>query len=67
MERRHLASEEMLRAVGMLQTGFSQRQVAVELETSQSVIGRLWSRYQETGIFNERHEGPRRKTTPAQD
>ena len=67
MERRHLATEEMLSAVGMLQAGFSQRQVAVELETSQSVIDRLWSRYQETGIVNERHEGPRRKTTPAQD
>lgn len=67
MERRHLTRDEMLRAVGMLEGGCAQTQVATAFATSKSVICRLWRRYQETGDVAERHTGPRRVTTPAQD
>lgn len=67
MERRHLTREEMLRAVGMLQAGSSQREVSRILETSPSVINRLWSRFNETGGVEERHTGRYRITTAAQD
>lgn len=43
--RRHLSREEMLRAVGMIEAGSRQRTVALALNTSQSVISRLWPRY----------------------
>ena len=36
------------RAIGMLQTGSSQREVASTFTVSHSVISRLWNRYQQT-------------------
>ncbi|KAL3279025.1 hypothetical protein HHI36_016540 [Cryptolaemus montrouzieri] len=56
MERRHLTREEMLRAVGMLQAGSSQREVSRVLGSSPSVINSLWSRFNETGSVEERHQ-----------
>lgn len=67
MERRHLTTSEMLRAVGMIEGGQSQSHVARELNTSRSVINRLWLRYQVTGDVKERHQGRGRKTTARQD
>lgn len=67
MERRHLTREEMLRAVGMLEAGARQVDVAHHLQTTQSVISRLWRRYTDTGDVAERHLGPSRLTTPLQD
>lgn len=67
MPRRHLTREEMLRAVGMLEAGSIQSEVAEAMGTGQSVISRLWSRYRVTGEVVERHRGPSRITTRTQD
>ncbi|KAJ4444858.1 hypothetical protein ANN_06655 [Periplaneta americana] len=42
MERRHFKTSEMLRAVGMMKDGQSQARIARVLNTSRSVINRLW-------------------------
>lgn len=63
MQRRHLTREEMLRTVGMLQAGATQRSIAEEIGTRQNVISRLWSRYRATGEVAERHPGGKRITT----
>lgn len=65
--RRHLSREEMIRAVGMIEAGSRQRTVAVALNTTQSVISRLWTRYRSTGSVAERHGGRYRCTTRRQD
>lgn len=67
MSRRHLSQELMLRAVGMLEAGRSQREVAAAINSNQSVIRRLWQRYRLTGNTAERHSGRYRKTTQRQD
>lgn len=67
MQRRHLTREEMLRAVGMLEAGAVQRDVAEAIGTGQNVISRLWSRYHDTGDVAERHSGRNRITTQRQD
>lgn len=65
--RRHLHPDEMNRAVGMLEVGVRQVDVAERLGTTQSVISRLWRRYRDTGNPRERHLGRRRATTAIQD
>lgn len=65
--RRHLHPDEMNRAVGMLEVGVRQVDVAERLGTTQSVISRLWRRYRDTGNPRERHLGRRRVTTAIQD
>lgn len=67
MNRNHLTRDQMLRAVGMLENGARQNDVAEAFQTTQSVISRLWARYREHGDVSERHPGPSRITTPAQD
>lgn len=68
MPRRHLPKPEVDRAVGLLQAGCSQRRVATELGVSQSVVGRLWHRYLETGSSARRPQSGRpRATTERQD
>lgn len=67
MERRHLNRDEMLRAMGMLEAGMRQIDVARALNTTQSVISRLSARYRESGDVAERHTGRHRITTPQQD
>ena len=62
MQIRHLNQDEMLRAVGMLEAGTGQALVAEALHSSQSIISRLWARFQETGDVSERHAGPSRLT-----
>ena len=57
----------MLRAVGMIEAGSRQRTAALALNTSQSVISRLWTRYRSTGTVAERHGGRYRCTTRRQD
>lgn len=61
MARRHLNNDEKYRAIGMLQGGSSQRTVAAALGVSQSVISRLWARYNETNDVKERHRGAVKK------
>ena len=66
--RRCLTLEEMNRGVGMLEVGASQRHVARQLGVSQSVVARMWSRYQMHGDVIPRYRGGRqRATTQAQD
>lgn len=66
--RRHLNENERQRALGFLLAGRPQRYVAAQLNVRQSVIGRLWQLYQETGDVQRRPgQGRPRKTTAAQD
>ncbi len=66
--RRHLTGFEAAQAVGMLQSGHVQRTVAVHFNVSQSVISRLWNRFQQTGNVAERPRAGRpRSTTRRQD
>ena len=52
----------------MLEDGTSQRSVAERFRVSQSVILRLWTRFQETGRYTRRPEqGRQRMTTPQED
>ena len=55
--RRRLSDAEMNRGIGMLEAGSNQREVACILGVSQSVIGRLWQRYQTHGNVMHRHGG----------
>ena len=68
MMRHHLTGNEAAQAVGMLQAGQVQRAVAGHFNVSQSVISRLWNRFQHTGNVEERpRSGRPRKTTVRQD
>ena len=58
-----LTDAEMARGVGMLEAGLSQRQVAQALNVNQSVISRMWNRYQTTGNVSRRHSGGRTRIT----
>ena len=65
---RRLATEELSRAMGMLECVSSQRRVANIFGVSQSVISRAWNRFQTSGSATQRHDGGRqRATTPRQD
>ena len=52
--RRYLSAAEVARAIGLPQAGQTQRQVAGQLNISQSAISRLWNRFQQTGNVSER-------------
>ena len=55
-------------AIGRLQAGESQNEVARTLNVNQSTISRLWNRFQQTGSTNDRQKSGRpRITTPGQD
>ena len=47
--RRRFSEDEMSRGIGMLKAGRSQRHVAHVLRVSQSVVSRMWNRFQTTG------------------
>ena len=67
-QRRHLTQNERQRALGYLLAGQTQRQVATEFNVNQSVIGRLWHLYLDTGDVQRRpSQGRLRVTTDAQD
>ncbi|XP_062616288.1 uncharacterized protein LOC134278001 [Saccostrea cucullata] len=66
--RRHLTGFEAAQAVGMLQSGSTQRTVAAHYNVSQSVISRSWNRFQHTGTVAGRpRSGRPRSTTARQD
>jgi hypothetical protein len=46
--QRRVTVKESSRAIGHLQTGLLQSQVGLQCIVSHTVIGRLWSRYQQT-------------------
>ena len=49
--------------IGMLETGSSQWNMAEHLNVSQSVVSRMWNRYQTNGNAQHRHGGGRAKAT----
>jgi len=66
--RRNLNPTEVAMAVEMLLDGHSQREVARIVGVSQSVVARMWRRYQESGQFTRRPgQGRSRCTTDADD
>lgn len=56
--RRHLTVEEASRAIGLLQSGLSQRQVGERFNVSHSVISRLLARFQQTNSVKQRQKVP---------
>jgi transposase len=60
-----LTVEEASRAICFLQTGLSQRQVGAQFNFSHTVIGRLWTRYQQTNSVQRRPKSVRPKGTTA--
>ena len=67
-QRSRLTTEELARAMGMLECGSSQRRVANVFGVSQSVITRAWNCFQTYGSATQRHAGGRqRATTPRED
>ena len=66
--RVHLTPNTASRAVGLLQGGFTQRNVAQRFGVSQKAILNLARRFANTGFVTRKPgTGPKRKTTAAQD
>ena len=64
-QRSRLTTEELAKAMSMLECGSSQRGVANVFGVSQIVISRSWNRFQTYGSATQRHAGGRqRATTP---
>ena len=60
--------EQRERAIGMLTTGMSARDVARHFQCHESTISRLLNRFQQTGHVPDRSRSGRpRKTTPRED
>lgn len=65
---RRLPENQRWLAIGLLQEGSTQADVARQLNVSQSVISRLWNRHQQTGNVTDIHRvGCPRATTRQQD
>ena len=60
-------AEEAAQVVALLEAGYNQRQVARELNMSQSAVSRVYRRYQETGAFTRRQQTNRRRCTSERD
>lgn len=58
---------EMLEAVGMLDAGMAQVNLAVDLGTRGSAISRIWPHYCVTGIVRKRHLERPKITAPRID
>ena len=67
MVRRQLNIEDRGRAIAWLQGGNTQRNVAVRLGVSQSVVGRLWQRFQATNSVRNRPRSGRPRSTTNRD
>ena len=57
----------MVRILGMLQTGATQRYATAQFGVTQSVVQRIWQRFQDTGSNEERPKGGRPRKTPKVD
>ena len=67
-QRRHLPNDARLRAIGMLEAGMRQVEVARRLGVSQSVISRLRTRLAQTSsTLDRRRSGRPRSTSQSQD
>jgi len=51
----------------MLEEGASQRHVAITLNVTQSIISRMWQRYQTMSLVSHMHGGGRQRSTNRQD
>jgi transposase len=58
-----LTVEEASRAIGFLQTSLSQRQVGAQFHVGHTVIGRLWTCYQQTNSVQRRPKSGRPNST----
>ena len=68
MARRKLTIAERWQAIGMLNTGMSSRNIALQFNVNHTVIGRLIQRYHQTGTVNDRRRSGRpRLTFPRED
>lgn len=68
IEMPRLTSEQRLRAIGMLEAGRRQTEVAAEMGCTQSTICKLLARYTDTGVVRDRPRSGRPPvTTPNQD
>ena len=67
MVRRQLNIEDRGRAIAWFQGGNTQRNVAVRLGVSQSVVGRLWQRFQATNSVRNRPRSGRLRSTTNRD
>lgn len=66
--RRHMDLSTTTRAITLIQEGYSQRSVALQLGFSRRAIQNAWNRYQETGMLTRRQgSGRSRKTTAQED
>ena len=66
--RRHLEATGVALAVQLLEEGVRQVEVARRFGISQSVVSRLWQRYQQTGQYHVRQRSGRpRVLTARQD
>ncbi|GFX50433.1 HTH_Tnp_Tc3_2 domain-containing protein [Trichonephila clavipes] len=67
-QRRRLPNSLRWRAVGWMEMGLSQADVARRLNVSRSVVQRLWDQYQsEDSVSRRPVPGRPRATTPAED
>lgn len=61
---RYLTEAEVVRAVTLIQEGWTIRAVPAELNVASSVVGRAWKRFIETGTYTRRQgQGPKHKTS----
>ena len=66
--RSHLSVRDMKRILGMLQAGATQRYSANQFGVTQSVVQRIWQRFNDTGSVEERPKCCRpRKTSVVDD
>lgn len=66
--RRHLEATDVARAIQLLEDGVRQVEVARRFAVSQSVVSRMWERYQQTGLYHDRSRSGRpRALTARQD
>ena len=52
--RRHLDATDVARAIQLLEDGVRQVEVARRFAVSQSVVSRLYRRFQQTGLYHDR-------------
>ena len=67
-QRSRLTTDELARAMDMLECGSSQRRVDNVFGVNQRGLTRAWNRFQTYGSFTQRHAGrQQRATTPRED
>lgn len=65
--RRHMDVPTTTRAITLIQEGYSQRSVALQLGFSRRAVQNAWNRFQETGRVSRRPGSGRTRATTAQE